>query len=143
MPLFVLGTLKRGFPYHHHLDGATFLGRFRTCEPYPLVIAGPWYAPMMFDQPGIGEIIDGELYQLDGSILARIDWLESIGSPGNFRIELRVRPDNGDTEQIAMAYVKSPELARPVHSGYLADYQDRRFIPHDKRQAPTGTPEDR
>ena len=137
--LFVIGTLKRGFPNHHYLDGATFLGCYHTCEPYPLIVAGPWYAPMMFDQPGTGEIIQGELYELDSSILARIDQLESIGVPGNFRIELRVR---GGPEQRAMAYVKSPELARPVHSGFLSDYQDRRFIPVDKRQ-PVGNPDDR
>src|ERR1043166_9444373 len=122
--LFVLGTLKRGFPNHHYLDGAAFLGRYYTCEPYPLIVAGPWYAPMMFDQPGTGEIIHGELYELDGSILAQIEQLESIGVPGNFRIELRVCPANGGPEQRAMAYVKSPELAGPVHSGFLSDCQD-------------------
>ena len=77
--------------------------------------------------------IHGELYELDGSVLARINQLESIGAPGNFRIELRVCPADGAPEQRAMAYVKSPELARPVHSGFLSDYQDRRFIPADKR----------
>jgi gamma-glutamylaminecyclotransferase len=57
-----------------------------TCDPYPLVVAGPWYAPMMFDQPGTGEITYGELYEVDASILSRIDQLESIGVPGNSRL---------------------------------------------------------
>jgi len=37
----------------------------------------------MFDQPGTGEIAYGDLYEVDASILSRIDQLESIGVPGN------------------------------------------------------------
>jgi gamma-glutamylcyclotransferase (GGCT)/AIG2-like uncharacterized protein YtfP len=40
----------------------------------------------MFDQPGTGEIAYGELYEVDASILSRIDQLESIGVPGNSRL---------------------------------------------------------
>jgi hypothetical protein len=39
-----------------------------------------------------------------------------------------------------MAYAKSPQLAHRVHSGFLDDYQDRRFIPGDNRQ-PVGNPD--
>ena len=128
--LFALGTLKRSFALHDHaLCGATCLGRFRTCVPYPLVIAGPWFAPMLFDEPGAGHQIEGELYEVDAPRLARIDTLESIGKPGNLRILLAVEPLAGGPAVDAFAYAKSRELADPVHSGLLADYQDRRFIP--------------
>jgi gamma-glutamylaminecyclotransferase len=53
--VFVFGTLKRGFPLHDQgLSDARFLGIYRTRKRYPLLIAGPWFAPMMFNEPGVG-----------------------------------------------------------------------------------------
>jgi hypothetical protein len=61
---FVFGTLKRGFPLHRHgLTGARFLGRRRTVERYPMVVASPRYAPMMLDRPGAGRHVVGEIYE--------------------------------------------------------------------------------
>jgi gamma-glutamylaminecyclotransferase len=128
--LFVFGTLKRGFPFHSAcLDGAKYLGACRTVRAYPMFIAGPWFAPMMLDKPGDGLHVSGELYAIDPPQLAAIDAVESVGKPGNFRISIEVEPLEGDGSCQAFAYVKSAELARPVHSALLADYQDRRFIP--------------
>lgn len=45
--LFAVGTLKRGFPLSHAREGSQYLGVFRSVERYPLVLAGPWYAPML------------------------------------------------------------------------------------------------
>ena len=48
MNLFVFGTLKKGFPLHAPtLDGAVYLGDYRTVLPYRMLIAGPWFAPML------------------------------------------------------------------------------------------------
>ena len=55
IPLFVYGTLKRGFPLHETgLSGARCLGPYRTVSKYPLYVAGPWFTPMMLDEPGTG-----------------------------------------------------------------------------------------
>jgi gamma-glutamylaminecyclotransferase len=132
--LFVFGTLKKGFPFHGAcLDGATYLGAYRTVKAYPMFIAGPWFAPMMLDEPGNGFHVRGELYEIDPPRLAAIDAVESVGKPGNFRILIEVESIKGGRDCPAFAYVKSEELARPVHSACLADYQDRRFIPPWKR----------
>jgi gamma-glutamylaminecyclotransferase len=40
---------------------------------------------------------------------------------------------DGSERCAAFAYVKAPELATPAHTGYLDDYQDRRFIPPSRR----------
>ena len=84
---------------------------------------------MLLNQPGNGRHIAGELYELDETMLARIDGLESIGQPGNLRITVRVSDMSGGSEREAFAYAKAPQLATLIHSGYLDDYQDRRFIP--------------
>lgn len=132
--VFVFGTLKRGFPLHDQgLSGTKFLGIYRTRKRYPLLIAGPWFAPMMFNEPGIGCQIIGELYLVDDKAIENLDRLESVGEPGNFRAAIEVEPIEGGSSCLALAYVKARELADPVHSDYLPMYEDRRFIPFDRR----------
>jgi len=132
--VFAVGTLKRGFPFHERgLRGASFLGRFRSTRAYPLVIAGPWFAPMILNEPGVGLPIEGELYQVDEAGLARLDQLESVGKPGNFRLEIEVEDIESRERQTAFAFMKERKLAAPMHSDYIADYQDRRFILPERR----------
>jgi len=101
-----------------------------------MLIAGPWYAPMIFNEPGVGHSVLGELYQIDEGHLARLDEMESVGQPGNFRIPIDVAPVYGDAPCTAFAYMKSRALAEPIHTDYLASYQDRRFIPPEQRGSP-------
>jgi 5-formyltetrahydrofolate cyclo-ligase len=128
--VFAFGTLKRGFPLHEKgLADAAFLGVARTAERYPMLIAGPWFAPVMLDRPGAGERVRGELYEVDDAALARLDAMESVGQPDNFRVPIAVEwTERGEICE-AHAYVKSPELAAPAHSGYLENYEDNRFVP--------------
>ncbi|WP_245461291.1 gamma-glutamylcyclotransferase family protein [Rhizobium sp. WSM1325] len=131
--LFVFGTLKKGFPLHEQgLSRASFLGIFQTRQCYPMLIAGPWFAPMMFNEPGIGHRVIGELYEPDDDTIASLDRLESIGMPGNLRVVLDVEPVAGGPICSALAYMKSRRLAHPVHSTYMRVYEDRRFIPFDR-----------
>ena len=133
MRLFVFGTLKRGFPLHHGLSGARYFGEYRTVERFPMLIAGPWFAPMMLNEPGIGHQVLGELYEVDEASLACIDSMESIGQPGNLRVLIDVAPLDGGPSTRAYAYMKSRALADPIRSDYLSSYQDRRFIPPERR----------
>ncbi|MDX3927345.1 MAG: gamma-glutamylcyclotransferase [Shinella sp.] len=133
--IFVFGTLKRGFALHEQgLSGAAFLGLYRTRESYPMLIAGPWFAPMMFDEPGTGFRVTGEVYEVDDDALAKLDRLESAGKPGNLRVAIDVEPLEGGPVLSAFAYMKTRRLAQPVHSGYLRTYDDSRFIPFDRRR---------
>src|SRR5215213_1274246 len=123
--VFAFGTLKRGFPLHDcGLRHARFLGAYRTRQRYPMMVAGPWFAPMMLDRPGIGFQVTGELYEVSAAELAVLDALESIGKPGNFRILVEVESLAGTDTTTAFTYVKYAEQATPVHTGYLDDYQD-------------------
>jgi gamma-glutamylaminecyclotransferase len=132
--LFVFGTLKRGFPLHERgLAGATFRGSYRTSQRFPMVIAGPWFAPMMFDQPGKGHQVMGELYDIEAERWPVLDALESIGVEGNFSRTIDVESEDGGVRCQACVYMKTPALAVPIHSDFLAAYQDARFIPPEER----------
>jgi gamma-glutamylaminecyclotransferase len=102
--VFAFGTLKRGFPLHAEgLSGAVFVGDYKTRECYPMIIAGRWFAPMMFNEPGIGFHIIGELYAIDDKVLAKLDHMESVGIPGNFRVQIEVEPIDDGLKSSAFA----------------------------------------
>lgn len=135
--IFAFGTLKRGFPLHERgLSGARFLGVYRTQQRFPMLIAGPRFAPMMLNEPDRGCHVFGELYDVDERIMANLDQLESVGQPGNLRVLIEVEPSGGGPALSAFAYMKARRLAEPAHSGYLELYDDRRFIAPDGRQQP-------
>ena len=133
--VFVFGTLKEGFPLHHQGLGDT-PKRFdcHTVERYPMFIAGAWYAPMMMNEPGSGRQVRGELYEVDDAGLARLDAVESVGKPGNWRIVIDVEALDGSARCPAFAYVKSRVFAIPIHSDWLDVYDDDRFVPFDRRR---------
>lgn len=139
--LFVFGTLKKGFPLHERgLAGAIFHGRFRTRRAYPMLIAGRWFAPMMFDEPGNGSIVTGELYEIDEAALRNLDLLESVGKPGHFRGLIEIEPMAGGNPCNAFVYFKTRSLARPIHTDCLSTYEDRRFIPPERRHQTADRP---
>jgi gamma-glutamylaminecyclotransferase len=98
-----------------------------------MFVAGEWFAPMMMNEPGSDHHVLGELYDVETWRLNLIDEMESIGVPGNFRVPISVEPIDGGSACRAIAYMKSRELAVPMHTPYLAEYHDRRFVPPDRR----------
>jgi gamma-glutamylaminecyclotransferase len=132
--VFVFGTLKKSFPLHDKgLQGATYLGPYRTVEKYPMMVAGPWYAPMIIHDPGVGWQVKGEVYEVNDERLNVLDTLESIHKPGNHRVMVEVEPLEVGDITIAHIYVKARELVMPIHTAYLEDYQDRRFVHSSQR----------
>ncbi|KAI5621426.1 gamma-glutamylaminecyclotransferase B, partial [Silurus asotus] len=80
--IFVYGTLKKGQPnYYRMLDTTTgnakFLGRARTVEKYPLVIASKDNIPFLLNIPGEGHRVQGEVYSVDEPMLKFLDRFES------------------------------------------------------------------
>jgi len=74
MPIrvFVYGSLKRGGCYHQFLRDARYLGDHVCAPKYTMLDLGRY--------PGVIEkgatAIQGEVYAIDGSTLARLDQLE-------------------------------------------------------------------
>src|SRR5215207_8452034 len=114
--VFVFGTLKAGFPLHSGaLSNAAYRGPYRTAERFPMFVAGEWFAPMMMNEPGSGHHVLGELYDVENWRLTLIDELESIGIPGNSRVSISVESIHEGRACRAIVYMKSRELAVPVH----------------------------
>lgn len=133
--VFVFGTLKRGFPNHDPaMRGATYLGEFRTVAPYPLLIAGRWFSPVMLPESGVGHRVTGELYAVDGDKLAELDRVESTHLPDGYRRHA-IAVECSETAAIveAQVYMKERRLVRIVHSGYLDHYADNRYVPSARR----------
>jgi gamma-glutamylcyclotransferase (GGCT)/AIG2-like uncharacterized protein YtfP len=70
--LFVNGTLMRGLALHHNLEGATFLGAFRTAPHYRLYSIGDVH-PGMFEVGTGGIAVAGEMYRMSDDIWRRVE----------------------------------------------------------------------
>jgi gamma-glutamylcyclotransferase (GGCT)/AIG2-like uncharacterized protein YtfP len=70
--LFVNGTLMRGLALHHNLEGATFLGAFRTAPHYRLYSIGDVH-PGMFEVETGGISVGGEIYRMSDDIWRRVE----------------------------------------------------------------------
>jgi gamma-glutamylaminecyclotransferase len=115
--VFVFGTLKQGFPNFHVNSGCRLSGTFVTSRAYPLYLVGERRSPWMLDQPGAGVCVRGEVFEVDGAALARMDVLERVGEPEGYR---RVRIEvagTGSSEPVdAFVYLKDP-AEFPPHAG--------------------------
>jgi gamma-glutamylaminecyclotransferase len=132
-PVFVYGTLKRGFANAPYLPPHRFAGRATTTEPYPLVVAHGWFVPVLLDEPGSGRRVSGELLEVDADGLAFLDAFESVGDPRGYRRQtIAVTTAAGDTE--AWAYLKDRRQVDVIHDGPMADYRpDHRYIESIRR----------
>jgi gamma-glutamylcyclotransferase (GGCT)/AIG2-like uncharacterized protein YtfP len=70
--LFVNGTLMRGLKLNANLDGAAFLGEFRTAPAYRIHSIGDVHPGMYrVDEGGIA--VPGELYDVPDEVLERVE----------------------------------------------------------------------
>ncbi|KAH8371751.1 hypothetical protein KR093_008779 [Drosophila rubida] len=79
--VFVYGTLKRGEPNHHWLttkeNGVSqFVAKGKTVLKFPLVIGTRYNIPFLLNKRGVGHQIEGEVYEVDDAMFARLDVLE-------------------------------------------------------------------
>ena len=70
--LFVNGTLMRGLALHHNLEGAAFLGAFRTAARYRLYSIDDVH-PGMFEVESGGISVGGEMYRMSDDIWQRVE----------------------------------------------------------------------
>lgn len=127
--IFVYGTLKRGFPNHGLMQGATFLGVALSVEAYPMIVQGRHFSPVIIPEPGTGHRIVGELWEVDDARLAALDDLKSTHLPtGYIRQTIEVEMRSGGRVQTAHVYFKPRDRITIVHSASHADYQDHRYV---------------
>jgi gamma-glutamylcyclotransferase (GGCT)/AIG2-like uncharacterized protein YtfP len=97
--LFVYGTLCDGGPNHAQMDGARFLRTARTPPRFELVDLGLYPALVA----GGHEAIDGEVYEVQASHLARLDNFEEHPE---FYVRETIRLNDGDD---VYAYLLPPD----------------------------------
>jgi gamma-glutamylcyclotransferase (GGCT)/AIG2-like uncharacterized protein YtfP len=78
LELFVNGTLMRGLKLHANLDGATFLGEFRTAPNYRIFSIDDVH-PGMYRVERDGISVPGEIYWLPDEVWARVEAGEPPG----------------------------------------------------------------
>jgi len=126
--VFVFGTLKEGFPNFHVNRGTRVPGDFVTVQPYPLYLIGERRSPWMLDQPGTGQNVRGQVFEVDDAALAQMDVLERVGEPDGYRrvrVEVAVAGQAGSAPLEVFAYLKEPAEFTAVAGdaiGPLAEY---------------------
>ena len=132
--IFVYGTLKRGFPNHALMQGATFVAEGTTRLTFPMVVQGDHFSPVIIPEAGQGHRINGEIWRLDDAQLACLDILEAVHSPtGYVRDKIEVESTDGQQHRDVWVYFKPRDRISIFHSAPHADYQDRRYRTAAKR----------
>ncbi len=137
--IFVYGTLREGYPNHHHNVGVRKTGTFRTIEHFPLLLIGQRYSPCLIYSPGEGYPVRGEVYRVDDEGLALMDKLERIEAPDGYqRRQILVTTETQLPlgEVTVYAYLKKADSASDIRQGPLQEYtlqhaslyQSRKYI---------------
>ncbi|CAB4064470.1 GGACT [Lepeophtheirus salmonis] len=140
--VFVYGTLKRTEPNHHWIldkgDKFQFLGRGRTQEKYPFVIASSFNIPYVLDKPGFGNQVFGEIYKATEDMLPHLDILEE--HPRHYirkTIPVELLKDGNDTEKMNAWLYFLPKFRNSIlELPYLAEYSSRddHGLPYKERK---------
>jgi len=123
--VFVYGTLKQGYPNFHINEGRRVGGDFVTVERFALWVLVEGGLPWLMPEPGEGEHVTGQVYEVDDASLARMDVLEQIDEPGWYlRQRIRVVPAGGGEVIEPWVYFGDSQrgAAAPKRFGPLAEY---------------------
>ncbi len=135
--VFVYGTLKRDFPNHDAwMKDYPCIGRFRTCDAFPLVVGGKWFSPYLIAEPGVGVPVFGEVFELDDRGLEVLDAIEGTDAANGYRrIGIAVEDADGSAPFDAWTYVKDRATIEGIHSEPMAEYaRDPRYVIPSKRR---------
>ncbi|MFV0298537.1 MAG: gamma-glutamylcyclotransferase family protein [Hyphomicrobiaceae bacterium] len=132
--VFVYGTLKRGFPNHHCMEGAAFVCMARSIEAWPLVVGNTSFTPYLLPEKGAGHRVTGELWDVPETMMPSLDDLESTHLPNGYRrTRIQVEPEGGGAAGEAWAYFRERRFIDIIHTEPMADYQDRRYLRREDR----------
>lgn len=126
--LFVNGTLMRGLALHANLEGAEFLGAFRTAPRYRLHSIDDRH-PGMFEVPEDGVSVAGELYRMPDEVWRRVE----AGEPPNL-YRGKVTLEDG-REVWGILYPR--DLAEGRHRD-ISEYGDWRAYTEDRTRTSRG-----
>jgi len=109
--VFVFGTLKESFPNFKTNKGIRYRQNFDTKESYPLYLVGERFSPWLILNPGKGQPVRGQVFEVTNDELELIDVLERINEPDGYRkITIWVTCLESGEELSVFAYGKLPEM---------------------------------
>lgn len=111
--IFVYGTLKRGHDNHHWIERQRFVDVARTRPVYRMHDLGG-YPGMVHAAEGEGMAIEGEVWEVDPSGLARLDVLEDIDGGEYERVPVELEGAFADQRVEGYIYLRSVEGRRDV-----------------------------
>jgi gamma-glutamylaminecyclotransferase len=125
--VFVYGTLKEGFANFGINAGRRVPGVFRTVEKYPLYIVGAIQVPWLVNEPGRGEHVIGQVFEIDDPVLADMDRLERVDEPGWYtRVTIEVHAvemPEAASRRVFVYFGAAERVATDtVHAGPLAEF---------------------
>lgn len=110
-PVFVYGTLKKGYGNHRLLKDAAFAGRAVTNDRYAMLDAG---FPVLMKAGGERRNVVGELYKVDQATLERLDRLESKGRMYD-RVAIQVKKIPAADNEIPYTYTAWAYIGIPTY----------------------------
>lgn len=137
-PLFVYGTLKRGFPNCDLMKGAHFVGEYQTKDKLPLVIDGPWNIPYLIEKPGMGHHVRGEVFLVNDEQLSLLDRFEGV--PHHYlRKQIVVvsssRNSNSPAEIECFVYMKASFSDQLLSKPFLVEFpRENNYVPTHQRK---------
>lgn len=102
--VFVYGTLKRGGENHRFLAGQTFLGPARTGPGWQLYQLDGY--PGLVAAPATSAPVIGEVWEVDGLCLRRLDALEGINEGLYTRETIALAPPFADSPVWTYLYAR-------------------------------------
>ena len=136
--VFTYGTLQRGEPNHHWISekGHEFqlVGRAKTVNLFPLVIASRFNIPYLMDKPGTGKQINGELYRAGEDMVKHLDILEDYPKHYTRRqervqlVEISEKDSEfkvGDVINGAWIYLLADFKAEMLQLPFLTEYKSK------------------
>lgn len=97
--VFVYGTLKINQPNNYWLTNCSngvsrLIAKGKTNDKYPMLIATRYNIPFLVNLTATGNVINGEIYEIDGKMLGKLDELE--GHPNYYlRQQITINADDG------------------------------------------------
>lgn len=102
VPLFVYGTLKKGFPLHEWMEDQKFVADVRI-QGYTLISLGPYPALVDMNEPSADMGVAGELYMVEEGRFNQLRKMEE--RVGYSTQEVSTRTEDGEHGPKAFAFV--------------------------------------
>ncbi|XP_075165105.1 putative gamma-glutamylcyclotransferase CG2811 isoform X2 [Haematobia irritans] len=134
--VFVYGTLKRNEPNHHWLTRqengyARFVAEGSTNEKFPLVVGTRYNIPFLLDKRGLGNNIQGEIYEVDEKMFGNLDILEDY--PNYYDREIQKITTATNESVPCWLYLIRNFPAKLLEKPHLSAYHNTKEQPYRER----------